>query len=154
MVDISTVSTIVVTVSVVVGVVFTLLEIRHLARTRRTDVIMKIYENFGSREIVEAIFKIGAAKFETYQDYVKKYGAIEAVQVATLLDGVGVLLERGLIDIDLVDSLFGPSVNSLWERIRPVIHGMRESLKEPFLFSHVEYLYERLRAYKKQDAKP
>jgi hypothetical protein len=153
MVDISTVSTIVATVSVVIGVVFTLLEIRHLARTRRTDVIMKIYENFGSREIVEAIFKIGAAKFETYQDYVKKYGAIEAVQVATLLDGVGVLLERGLIDIDLVDSLFGPSVNSLWERIRPVIYGMRESLKEPLLFSHIEYLYERLRAYKKQDAK-
>lgn len=50
MVDVSTVSTIVATVSVVVGVVFTLLEVRHLARTRRTDVIMKIYESFRSRE--------------------------------------------------------------------------------------------------------
>jgi hypothetical protein len=153
MVDISTVSTTVATLSIVIGVIFTLLEIRHLARTRRTDVIMRIYENFARREIVEALLKIGGAKFETFDDYVKKYGLTEVTQVATLLDGVGVLLEGGLIDIKLVDSLFSPSVNTLWERNRPVIYGMRESMKDPLLFSHVEYLYKRLNAYYKENPK-
>jgi hypothetical protein len=56
MVDFSTVSTLIVTASVVVGVVFTLLELRHLARTRRTDVIMRIYDRFSSKEMVAAIY--------------------------------------------------------------------------------------------------
>jgi hypothetical protein len=153
MVDLSTISTIVVTVSVVIGVVFTLLELRHLARTRRTDVIMRIYERFGSREWVENTMKVTGAKFETFDNYRKKYGFTEVLQIAALFDGVGVLLEQDLIDIDLVDSLFGASVNLMWEATRPVIHGIRESGNQPLLFSHFEYLYERLRTYKKTKAK-
>jgi hypothetical protein len=68
MVDISAVSTVVATASVVVGVILALLELRHLARTRRTDVIMKIYERFGTREMIEAITKVGGAKFETLRN--------------------------------------------------------------------------------------
>jgi len=93
MVDVVTVSTIVTTVSVVVGVAFAIMELRHMARTRRTDVIMRIYESFRSREIVEAIFKIGGAKFENFDDYVKKYGLVDAVQVIEIFESVGILLE-------------------------------------------------------------
>ena len=125
MLDTSSVSTIVTAVSVVTGVVFTLFEICHLARVRRTDVITKICENFRSRTIVEAIFKIVAAKSEPCDNYVKEYGGTEALDVATLRGGVGGFLERDLTDIDLVDSLFGPYVNSLWAPIRPVIDGIR-----------------------------
>jgi hypothetical protein len=154
MVDISAVSTIVVTVSVVIGVVFTLLEIRHLARTRRTDVIMKIYERFGSKEIVEAIIKVGGAKFENFDDYVKKYGLIDVVQIITIFEGVGVLLEQGLVDINLVDCLFGPSLNTVWEsNIQTVINGMRKGLNQPLFFQHFDYLYKRLNAYHKEHAK-
>jgi hypothetical protein len=154
MVDVSTVSTIVATVSVVVGVVFTLLEVRHLARTRRTDVIMKIYESFRSREIVEAIFKIGGAKFDNFDDYVKKYGLVDAVQVIEIFESVGVLLEQGLVDINLVDCLFGISVNSAWEStIQTLINGIRKGSNQPLFFSHVDYLFKRLSTYKKETAK-
>ncbi|WXG44623.1 MAG: hypothetical protein WED04_11415 [Promethearchaeati archaeon SRVP18_Atabeyarchaeia-1] len=77
--DISTISTAVAAVSVVIGVVFTVLEIHHLSRTRRTEIIMKVYERFGSREMVEAMSKVGRAKFENFDDYVKKYGLTDVV---------------------------------------------------------------------------
>jgi hypothetical protein len=58
-----------------------------------------------------------------------------------------------LIDIKLVDSLFGPSLDSLWEPIRPFVYGTRESLKQPFMFSHFEYLHNRLNDHRKKNVK-
>jgi hypothetical protein len=148
--DISTIATIVTTVSIVIGVIFALMELRHLTETRKTEIIMKIYDRFGSREIVEAINKVGSAKFETMEDYRNKYGFTEVTEIAVLLEGLGVLLEQNLIDIKMVDRLFGPTLNSLWERMMPVIYGMRKSLNEPFFFLHFEYLIKRLSAYRKK----
>jgi hypothetical protein len=64
MVDISALSAVVVAVSVVVGLIFTLMELRHLTKTRRTDVIMRIYDRFGSKEMVEAIYSVGQLRSE------------------------------------------------------------------------------------------
>jgi len=151
MIDISTASTIVVTVSVVIGVVFTLLEIRHLNKTRRTEVILRIYERFGSKEIVDAIMKIGGARFENFDDYVKKYGLTDTVQVLEIFDEVGILLEQGLVDINLVDYLFGPSMNTAWEsNVQTLIKGIRKGSNQPTFFKHVDYLYNRLSAKKEK----
>jgi hypothetical protein len=153
MVDISTVSTIVVTASVIIGVVFTVMELRHLARTRRTDVIMRIYDRFGSKEMVEAMFSIGQLRSETSPSFPPTVGLTGVTQIAIVFEGLGVLLEQDLIDIKLVDSLFGPTLDALWEPIRPLIHWMRESLKQPFFFSHFEYPHNRLNDYRKENVK-
>jgi hypothetical protein len=154
MIDIPTVASIVTTISIVVGVVFTILEIRDLAQTRKTEVIMKIYERFGTREVVEAINRVGNAKFENIADYSKKYGFTDISLIAELFEGIGVLLEQNLIDIKMVDSLFGPTINLLWVRMKPALYAMREGLKEPFFFSHYEYLINRLNAYRKSSDRP
>jgi len=148
--DLTTIATIVTTVSIVIGVIFTLLEVRHLTGTRKTEIIMKIYDRFGSKEMVEAMNKVGVAKFESLDDYRKKYGFTEAIQIAVLFEGLGVLLEQNLIDIKMVDRLFGPSLNSLWERMQPLLYAMRKGLNEPFFFSHYEYLIKRLSAYREK----
>jgi hypothetical protein len=150
MVDVSTILSIVTTVSIVAGVVFALLELRHLTGTRKTEIIMKIYDRFGSKEMVEAINKVGGSKFENINDYRDKYGFTEAVEVAVLFEGIGVLLEQNLIDIKMADKLFGPTINTLWERMQPLIHAMRKGLNEPFFFSHFEYLINRLSAYRQR----
>jgi hypothetical protein len=148
MIDIPTIASIVTTISIVIGAAFTILEIRHLTRVRRTDIIMNIYDRFGTKEIVEAINRVGNAKFENITDYREKYGFTDIVQIAELFEGIGVLLEQNLIDIKMVDSLFGPSVNLLWVRMKPVLYAMREGLKEPFFFSHYEYLIKRLNSFR------
>ena len=139
LIDIATATSIVTMVSVLVGVAFTLLELRHLNRVRRTDIIMKIYERFGTKEMVEAVNRVGGAEFTNLKDYREKYDFTGVTQVAILFDGVGVLLEQGLIDMKMVDHLFGPTLNILWLRMKPVIYAMREGLKEPAFFAHYEY---------------
>jgi hypothetical protein len=49
----------------------------------------------------------------------------------------------------MVDHLFGPTLNPLWTRMKPVIYGMRKATNEPFFFSHFEYLIKRLNEYRK-----
>jgi hypothetical protein len=70
-----------------------------------------------------------------------------------LFEGLGVLLEQNLIDIDLVDRLFSPTLDSLWKRMRPIIYAMREGLKEPYFFSHFEYLVNRLSSYREKHSR-
>ena len=150
MIDIPTISAIVTTASIIVGVIFTLLEIRHFNKTRKTEIIMKIYERFGSKEIVEAMNRVGSAKFESFSDYQKKYGLTDITEIAVLFDGIGVLLEQDLIDINMVDQLFGTTVYLLWDRIDPVIQAMRKGLNEPSFFAHFENLIFKLTAHRKK----
>ena len=135
MVDIPTVSAIVVAGSVVIGLVFTLMELRHMARTRRTEIILRIYERFSTREMVDAINKVGRLRFEKAGNPPEDV-LTGVMEVATVLEGLGVLLDEKLVDIRLLNSLFGPTLDTLWEPMWPIIGRMREGLKEPFFFSH------------------
>ena len=57
--------------------------------------------------------KIGGAKFDSFDNYVKKYGLSAAMRALEIFDEVGVLLEQGLVEISLVDALFGPSLDTV-----------------------------------------
>jgi hypothetical protein len=151
MLDISMVATVVATVSVVIGVIFTVLELRHMTRTRQTDIIMRTYENVTNREATEMLFRVGASKFTSYEDYVKMYGLTDAAETIGIFEPVGILLEQNLIDIRLVDRLFGGMVATMWEKLEPVVQGMRKALGQPYLGMHFEYLHYRMRDYRASD---
>jgi len=58
------------------------------------------------------------------------------------------------VDINLIDNLFGPSVNTTWEsNLQTLIEGIRKGSNQPSFFSHVDYLYRRLSDYKKGKTK-
>jgi hypothetical protein len=149
--EVSTIATVVATISVVVGVIFTVLELRHMSKTRQTDVIMRIYDRFGSKEMVEAMYSVGQLRSETPPNPARELGKLTGViQIAVVFEGLGVLLQQDLIDIKMVDGLFGPTLDALWEPICPLIQWMRDSLKQPTFFSHFEYLYNRLSDYRRK----
>lgn len=109
---------------------------------------MRIYQEFGRKEWIDNVMKVGAAKFVSLEDYSARYGLTPVLQVAMLFDGVGVLLEEDLIDLRLVNSLFGSSVSPLWQMVRPIVYAIRASGAQPTMFSHFESLYHRLSGYR------
>ncbi len=146
MLDISSISAIVAAVGVIVGVVFAMLELRNLVKTRQTDLALRLYSHFGSREFLEARKTVMDLEFEDYNDYVKKYGRfgrIEAVsQVCMFFQGMGVLLHRKLLNISLIDELFSPiSIKIIWEKMKPVVEGWRKQFNEPRTLEWFENLY-------------
>jgi hypothetical protein len=153
--DIASISAVVAAVGVIVGVGFTILELRNLVRTRQTDLVIRLYSHFGSKEFLEARKTVMDLKFKDYSDYVKKYGRFgrfEAVsEVCMFFEGIGVLLHRKLIDISLIDDLFSPiSIKIIWEKMKPVVEGWRNQFNEPETLEWFENLYNEMQKRKQR----
>ncbi len=150
--DIASISALVAAVGVIVGVVFAVLELRNLVKTRQTDLVIRLYSTFGSKEYLEAMSKTMTMEFKDYNDYRKKYApspsgwsvvpeALATNQIGTFFEGVGLLLHRKLIDISVVDDLFSSPIKMAWEKMQPVVKGLRKEYNLPQVLEWFEYLY-------------
>jgi hypothetical protein len=147
MVDITEISAMVAAAGVLVGVVYYVLDMRHQNKVRQTDLVMRLYSTFGSKEFQDAwtrIEKIESTEFKNYDEYVEKYGSGDYVQCATFFEGIGVLLQKKLIDIKLVDALFSVPLKLMYEGMKPIIEANSEQFHQR-VFEHFEYLYNETR---------
>ncbi len=61
--------------------------------------------------------------------------------MGTYYKGVGLLVRRKLIDLNLVEELMGISIVLHWEKSGPIIKELRERLNLPQFAEWFEYLY-------------
>jgi hypothetical protein len=108
MVDIQTVSIAIASASVVAGVAYYVLQIRHQTKIRQTDLIVRLYSFIANREFLEAWDKVRDREFKDADDYLKKYGGlVELNLIYTVYQEFGMLLQRKLIDPTLIEDLVG-----------------------------------------------
>ena len=160
MVDTQTISIAIASASIVVGVVYYALQLRHQAKQRQTELVTRLYSTLGSKEFSEALTKFMMMEFKDYDDYRKKYApsptgfsekpeATAFNQVAVFYEGIGVLLYMKLIDIDLTSRLFRNAVAYTWEKMKPIIEGYRRE-GHPQLLAEYEYLYNEMKKREQQ----
>jgi len=145
MLDIPSISAIVAAVGVLVGVALAYLEVRSLVGTRRTDLVISLYRDFGSKDFQEAWQTVISSEYKDYSDYMEKYGLDEAYQVVMLFEGMGTLLHMKLIDLALVQHLISGPISSTWEKMRPMIEGHRQQIDQPQFCEWFEYLYNEMK---------
>jgi hypothetical protein len=164
MVDIlllQTVSIAIASAGVFAAAVYYILQLRHQSKVRQTDLLLKIYSTFGSEEFQKALAKTFNLDFKDYDEFVKKYyntstGFVESPEIISmsmvnvLFEEVGVLLNRKLIDLGLVDDLFGYFVIPLWEKIRSAVEGWRRQFQTPRSLQQFEYLYNEMKKREQQ----
>ena len=61
--------------------------------------------------------------------------------LAQFFEGIGVLVKRQLIDIDLVEDLLSDRVLWWWEMYQPICIGARQVTNDPEMYENMEYLY-------------
>lgn len=140
-IDIPSISAIVAATGVIVGFVFTYLQLRNLARTRRTELRWRILESINSREFLEASMKVMDVEFRDRKDFEEKYGLnlrVEMGLVLNLFDAVGELLRKGLADYETVSSM---PVVVMWEKLMPFVEGARKAYDDPGWWANFEYFY-------------
>jgi len=161
MVDIQTVSIVIASASVVVGIVYYTLQLRHQTRMRQTDLVMRLYSTYSSKEFLEAYTKFMTMEFEDFSDYKKKYAptgfpekpeAIAFGTVSVFFNGVGILLYMKLVDFNLVARLFPTAPIYTWEKMKPLVEGFRKEF-HPQLYAEYEYLYNELKKREQQPTK-
>ena len=154
--EIQTISIGIASASVVVGVIYYAFQLRHQARTRQTDLVMRLYATFSSSEFQDAWAKVRArAKDFESADYVydfdKRFGLREVNQVCLFFEGIGILLQRKLVDTRMIEDLFGGAVARAWENVKTGVTKAREQLDDPTIYYYFEKLYNEI---KKRERKP
>jgi hypothetical protein len=150
-VDIQTISIAIASAGVLLAAIYYVLQVRHQTKLRQTDMVMRLYTTFGSTEFQKAYQKMMSVEFEDYADYVKRYATsnIEVLaasySVGVFFEGIGVLVKRKLISMDLVDDLFTIPILDTWEKMKPLVEGRRERLKRPQALEWFEYLYNEMK---------
>jgi hypothetical protein len=132
-------------IGVIVGVVLTVLELRHLRKQRQTDLVMRLRQRFQTKEFLESWEQVMSREAGDFDEYAKKYGFPEMMQVAGFFDEIGILLHRKLIDIDLVYELFNESIDMIWKKIEPLMKDGRKRLNQPTWGEWFEYLYNEMK---------
>jgi len=167
MVDIlllQTISIVIASAGVFVAAVYYILQIRHQARVRQTDLVMKLYSEYGSKEFLEAYSKFFSLEFKDYNDFRDKYPKTAFMQtpawietpfwvgyhlVCTFYERVGNLLHRKLINIELVADLMSSYIKNDWEKVKPIVEGMRKEDNERY-YEWFEYLYNEMKKRRQQ----
>ncbi|UCB61368.1 MAG: hypothetical protein JSW72_04785 [Candidatus Bathyarchaeota archaeon] len=148
--DIASFSAVVAAISVVVGVIFAIFQMRDAARTRHTGLIIQLNPalKVTMNEVIEYISRIWNLEFTDYKEYLEKYGdplSDKALHTITgYYDGLGFLLHKRLIDIETIEYIVSGSSTGVWEKLKPITEGMREQYHLPELFVWFEYLYNKL----------
>jgi len=142
--------------SVVAGVVYYAYQIRHQNRIRQTDLVMRLCSTYGGKEYTEALARVLASEYEDYDDFVKKCGPNPFLtpdymafrMISVFAEELGMLLKKGLITPDLIVDLF--SVELLWEKLKPIVKGVRKQFNEPRIFELSEYVYNEVKKREQQ----
>jgi hypothetical protein len=165
MVDVQTVSIAVASASVVAGVIYYTLQLRHQTKVRHSDLFMCLYSTWGSEDINKAHRRLMAIEVEDYDGFVKKYGPMaseetESSQIWSDIDRIGwffnvmgFLVKEKLVHIKLVDELLGYWVIKAWETIKPLVYGWRKQYDIPESYHWFEYLYNEMKKREQQLAK-
>ncbi len=137
MVDVQTISIAVASASVVAGVFYYAFQIRQQTKIRQTDFIMRIGSTFVSKDLLQSFATLNKIEYRDFEDFEGKC-YLEARQVASFCENLGVLVKRKLVDIGLIADIY--AVDEMWQKLKPWIEEARKRADNPKLYEWFEYL--------------
>ena len=142
-------------ISVPVGVVYHIMTLRNQSKTRQAQLLMGLLETYRSKEFRSQVNEIRRQEWTDFDDWWSKYGRdtnpdawASWMSVAAYFDGIGVLLKKKLIDIDLVDELLSNTVFGSYRRMEKPLKEWRKrvdrSMSTHEIFAGFDYLLSEL----------
>ena len=143
-------------IGVILGVVFVVIQLRHMEMHRNLDISMKLFEWAESDRLRKA-FRWMENEFQ-FQDY-NKYKAQQATdsessehphEVTAFFEQIGFLVEKRFVDLDIIDDRLGAHIVSNWKTLEPWIMAVRQEKENNEFGRHFQRLYERTMEYMKK----
>jgi hypothetical protein len=143
------------------SILYYTLVLRNQNKTREAQLFMSLYETYRSLEFRNQQVQIGTQQWTDFEDFWAKYGPFANPDawsnwqsVAGFFNGLGVLLKKGLIDVDMLEELFSSVTFASWIVMEPIVIGFRKwsvsgneekASKKYLQYSGFEYLYNELK---------
>jgi len=155
MADVTVFSIVIAAASVTIAAIFAIFQLRNLVKARRMDMIMRLYLGWGEAEMKKSFSRVMAAEITTYEEFAKKHGPwahpdhpqiwTDVDRILWFANGYSYLVYKGLADIRDIEDLFGHGVPMMWEKVHPLVEGVRRELNSPKTWQWLEYLYNELK---------
>jgi len=155
MVDIQTVSIAIASAGVFLAAIYYIFQIRHQTRLRQTDLTMRLYTSWVSKEMTEPWLKVMNLEFTDFDEFKRKYGeylsenpenaAVLAVMNSFLV--MGFLLQKKLVDYEIVRQL---PIGMTWNKMKPIVEGVRKQFNNTSMYVEFEYLYNEMQKREQQ----
>ncbi|MHA1959051.1 MAG: DUF4760 domain-containing protein [Candidatus Thorarchaeota archaeon] len=145
--DFATGSIIIASASVVVGVILAILQLRNQAKTRQAQIVVQLYAQFSDPKFLKnLVYVSGLPEEDKSEEGIESFVMTDeaVVSVLAFFGGVSVLVDRGLIDINLVADLLSTPIVLAWEAVEPHVIARRRILQRDQLWDWVEYLSRRI----------
>jgi hypothetical protein len=133
------------TLSLIVAVIFGIVQVRTAKKDRSERLTLEALRNFQTREFAELINFINSTSFpESYEKWQlwKKEEQVQFIQFAQQMESLGILLAEKLIDFELVDKTLGSFVTSSWLKYKPIILQIRKKNPDPYLAEYFQWMAE------------
>lgn len=145
MVDVQTVSIVIASASVVVGVVYYALQLKHQNRMRQIDLVMRLNTIWVGKDFLEAYARVMDRDSKEYDTAsLGNFSRWTAeMQIGIFFNDMAFLVYRGLADLEVVDTLF--PVVATWEKLQPLVAKLREFRNDPTYYEYLERLYDELK---------
>jgi len=136
--------------------VFILLQLRHMDQHRDLEISMRLFE-WAETDRLRKAFRWVEKEFQ-FGDYEKYKVEVEEnfevsdypYQVEAFFEEVGFLVNRKLVDIDVIVDRLGAYVISNWKKLEPWILALRKERGDKTFGEHFQKLYEKTIAYMKR----
>jgi len=139
--------------SFIVGLIFGIAQVKAAARDRRERFTLETLRNFQTREFAELIHYMTTSG--NMPSNRKEWEALSAndhiifIQLAQLMESLGMLVADKFINIDLVDKTLGSFVTTTWQKYKKIFLSMRD--EDPFIGEYFQWLAERIEERMKED---
>jgi hypothetical protein len=110
------------------------------------DMIMRLYEFANTAEVQAAWLTVMNSNLEIFEDFLKlpKTDQVSFYQIGSLFESLGVLVERGIVNLDIVEDMFLTEL--AWQRMKVFVLGMRSQYGEEENYTAFERLFDKLTA--------
>ena len=160
MFDIQTVSVVITALSIVIGIVISVIQFRNLVKTRQLQLYMDMYNKIMEKDILRNYGDVLLLwQWNDPNDFFDKYGPdnnpdefMKFAAVTTYLENMGLLSHEKLVDIHFVANLIGSMIQNFWEKFEPIISEMSVRWNTPKIMPMTKYLYEQIKMIRPREA--
>jgi Domain of unknown function (DUF4760) len=122
------------------------------AKSNGIETLLKLYHIYDEHRNARLWFLDGLDAAD-YNEYKEKYSGASMerchfVAVCGFFELSGVLVNHGLIDQDLYFDIFNPT--PFWNKVKPIIEGMRNKRSDPYYYENFESLNSKRLSWKKE----
>jgi hypothetical protein len=134
---------------VLVAAAYYVLNMRTTLQTRQAQLLMQLYSKWQEKEFNKSKHFVMTYPIKSYEDYEEIFRDEEKGTtfrvVGTFLEGLGVLVKRGLVDKGFVDDMMSGDIIGFWEKYGDVVREERRRMNYPQALEWAEYLYDEVK---------